>query len=295
MSGESAPGDVVRLRDGRRLGYSQRGERDGSPVLDFHGNPGSRLSFWGSDEAIRARGVRLISVDRPGIGLSDPRPGRRVADWPADIAELADALGLDGFAVMGHSVGGAYAAACACLLPERVGAAALVSPIIPLDSPQAFSELGKPGQWILARDRPRAMRVSIRTLFLLGRVAPNFARRVFGARSSAAEKAISSRPHVMTRALVSARESTRQGARGLVDDMRVAIRPWGFDPGRIAPPLTIWQGDQDSSIRASWGDWWAAAVPGAQLVHCPGEGHLLIEDRIGEILDVLVTARVAAK
>jgi pimeloyl-ACP methyl ester carboxylesterase len=77
--------------------------------------------------------------------------------------------------------------------------------------------------------------------------------------------------------------------------MRVAIRPWGFDPGRITPPLTIWQGDQDSSIRASWGDWWAAAVPGARLVRCPGEGHLLIEDRIGEILDALVAARVAAK
>ena len=295
VSRERAPGDAVRLPDGRRLGYSQRGSDVGSPVLDFHGNPGSRLSFWGSEDEIGSRGMRLISVDRPGIGLSDPHPGRRVADWPADIAGLADALGLDGFAVMGHSVGGAYAAACACLLPDRVSAAALVSPIIPLDSPQAFDELGKPGQWALARDRPRALRISIRTLFLLARTAPNLARRVFGANSTAAEKAISSRPEVMSRALVSARESTRQGARGLVDDMRVAIRPWGFDPALIRPPLAIWQGDRDSSIRASWGEWWADTVPGARLVRCPGEGHLLIEERIGEILDFLVTARVAAR
>jgi pimeloyl-ACP methyl ester carboxylesterase len=277
------------------LGYSQRGADAGTPVFDFHGNPGSRLSHWGSDDEIASRDVRLISVDRPGIGLSDPHPGRRVADWAADIADLADALALEDFAVMGHSVGGPYAAACACLLPARVSAAALVSPIIPLDSPRAFDELGKPGQWVLARDRPRVMRVSIRVLFGLARVTPSLARRVFGAKSTAPEKAISARPEVMRRALASARESTRQGARGLVDDMRVAIMPWGFDPRRIASPLTIWQGDQDSSIRASWGDWWAEAVPRARLVRCPGEGHLLIEDRIGEILDFLVTASVAAR
>jgi pimeloyl-ACP methyl ester carboxylesterase len=280
---------VARLPDGRLLGYGERGSRDGRPVIDFHGNPGSRLSFWGSDDVIRAAGARLISVDRPGIGLSTPEPGRRVADWAADVEGLADALGIERFAVMGHSVGGAYAAACAHGLPERVTAAGLVSPIIPLDSPEAFGELGKPGQWLLARDRPRLMRVSIRTLFLLARVAPSFARRVFGSRTTPAERAISSRPDVVARALASARESTRQGARGLVDDMRAAIRPWGFDPSGIRVPVFVWQGDQDSSIVESWGDWWADAVPTATLIRCRGEGHLLIEERIGEIVATLAS------
>ena len=259
-------------------------------MLDFHGNPGSRLSFFGEDELVRGAGVRLIGVDRPGIGLSDPQPGRRVADWAEDVEGLADALGLDRFAVMGHSVGGAYAAACAYGLPGRVAAAGLVSPIIPLDSPEAFDELGKPIQWILARDRPRLMRVSIRTLFLLARVAPTLARRVLGSRSTPAEQAISSRPDVMARALESARESTRQGAHGLVEDMRVAIRPWGFDPAEIGVPLFIGQGDRDSSLVESWGDWWAETVPTATLIRCPGEGHLLIEERMGEIVTTLASA-----
>jgi pimeloyl-ACP methyl ester carboxylesterase len=280
----------VRLHDGRHLGYSQRGLPAGRPVLDFHGNPGSRLSFWGTDDAIAGLDVRLISVDRPGIGLSDPRPGRRVADWAVDAAGLADALGIERFAVMGHSVGGAYAAACAAGLPSRVTAAGLVSPIIPLDAPGAFGELGKPGQWLLARDRPWLARASLRTLFLLARAAPSLARRVFGSRSTTAERAISARPEVMARALASARESTRQGARWLVEDMRAAIAPWGFDPARIAVPVFVWQGDQDSSIRESWGDWWAEHVPGAVLIRCPGEGHLLIEERIGEILGTLASA-----
>ena len=281
---------VVRLRDGRSLGYSERGLLDGRPVLDFHGNPGSRLSFWGEDEVVRAAGVRLIGVDRPGIGLSDPLAGRRVADWPADVEGLADALGLGRFAVMGHSVGGAYAAACALALPDRVTAAGLVSAIIPLDAPGAFEELGKSGQWLMARDRPRLMRVSLRTLFLLARVAPGIARRVFGSRSTPAEKAISSRPEVMARALTSAGEAVRQGARGLVEDMRAAIAPWGFDPSRIRVPLFVWQGDQDSSIVESWGEWWAERVAGATLIRCRGEGHLLIEERMGEIAGTLASA-----
>jgi pimeloyl-ACP methyl ester carboxylesterase len=281
---------IARLRDGRTLGYSERGERGGSPVLDFHGNPGSRLSHWGEDAVIRTAGVRLISVDRPGIGLSAPDPGRRVADWAADVAGLADALELERFAVLGHSVGGAYAAACAHGLPDRVTAAGLVSPIIPLDSGQALGELGKPGQWALARDRPRLMRVSIRVLFLLARAAPSFARRVFGSRSTPAEKEISARPEVMARALASARESTRQGAIGLVEDMRVALRPWGFDPGEIRIPVFVWQGDRDSSIVEGWGEWWARAIPTATLIRCAGEGHLLIEERIGEILATLASA-----
>lgn len=293
MRAEAAPGKVVRLRDGRRLGYAERGAADGPVVFDFHGNPGSRLSFWGSDEVVQASGVRVIGVDRPGIGRSDPQPGRRVADWPQDVAQLADALGLERFAVMGHSVGGAYAAACAQALPDRVSVAGLVSPIIPLDSPAAVDELGKPGQWLLARDRPRLLRASIRTVFLLARVAPNLARRAFGAKSTPAEKRISSRPEVLGRALSSAREATRQGALGLVEDMRVAMRPWGFDPGEITVPLIVWQGDEDSSIRESWGDWWARAVPGAELVRCPGEGHLLIEERMGEILEALTSGRAA--
>jgi pimeloyl-ACP methyl ester carboxylesterase len=258
-------------------------------VFDFHGNPGSRLSFWGREDEVVGSGARVISVDRPGIGLSDPSPGRTVADWPADVTELADAVSLGRFAVMGHSVGAAYAAACAHALPERVTAAALVSPIIPLDSPGAVDELGKPEQWRLARDRPHALRVSIRILFGVARVAPGLGRRIFGAKSTPAERAIASRPEVTKRALASARESTRQGALGLVEDMRVAMRPWGFDPAQIRVPLLVWQGDEDSSIRESWGEWWANTVPRARLIRCPGEGHLLIEERMGEILASLIS------
>lgn len=295
MLAEPPPGDVVRLPDGRRLGFVERGDASGSPVFDFHGNPGSRLSFWGEEDSLRAAGVRLIGVDRPGIGLSDPEPGRDVAGWARDVAALAGALALERFAVLGHSVGGPYAAACAWALPERVTSAALVSSIIPLDSPGAFAELGKPRQWRMARDHPRVLAASLRALFTLARLAPGLAGRLFGARSTDVERAISARPEVVDRALASAAEATRQGAGGLVEDMRVAMRPWGFAPEEIRVPTFVWQGDADSSIPREWGEWWERAVPGARLVPCPGQGHLLIEERIEEILAALTREAVPAR
>jgi pimeloyl-ACP methyl ester carboxylesterase len=238
---------------------------------------------------IRAERVRLIGVDRPGIGLSDPLPSRSVADWPADVAALADALGIERFAVVGHSVGGAYAAACARASPERVTGAALVSSIIPLDPPGTLDELGKPTQWRLARRAPLALRGVLGALFLLARVQPEIARRAFEVRSGSAEKPLASRPQVVQRALASAREANRQGARGPVDDMRVVMRPWGFRPEDIRVPLFVWQGDADSSIPFRWGEWWQNTVPGARLISCHGEGHLLVEERIGEILATLTS------
>ena len=101
----------------------------------FHGWPGSRLDFGPNDAAAVAAGVRVIAVDRPGIGGSDPQRGRTVLDWPADVAALADALRLDQFAVFGFSFGGPFARACAYALPERVTRAGLVSCLAPVDDP----------------------------------------------------------------------------------------------------------------------------------------------------------------
>src|SRR5262245_60740924 len=90
---------VLRLRDGRALAYAEWGDLHGPPVFFFHGSSVSRL--WCPDEeATRAVGVHLISPDRPGVGGSDLQPGRRMADWPVDVAELADALDIDRFAVV---------------------------------------------------------------------------------------------------------------------------------------------------------------------------------------------------
>ena len=118
---------AVTLPDGRELAYEEYGDPAGFPVLSFHGGLSSRLDAAPANEAARRMGVRLVSPDRPGMGLSTYQPGRRLLDWPADVTHLTDALGIGRFAVMGWSAGGPYAAACAAKMqgPGDLGRAPL--------------------------------------------------------------------------------------------------------------------------------------------------------------------------
>jgi len=122
----------VLLSDGRQLAYIECGDPVGEPVFHFHGHPGSRLeALIASDAATRA-GVRLIGVDRPGMGRSDFKPRRRLLEWADDIAALADALAIDKFAVEGTSGGGPYTAACAFKLADRITACGIVAGLGPI-------------------------------------------------------------------------------------------------------------------------------------------------------------------
>src|SRR4030088_1330176 len=132
---------VVRLRDGRSMGYAQYGTRDGFPVINAHGGLACRLDVAAADAVAAEAGVRVISPDRPGVGLSDPQPGRTVLDWARDVAELLDQLDVERFAVMGWSMGGQYAAAAGHALPDRVTRVAIIAGALPLTEPGVFDEL----------------------------------------------------------------------------------------------------------------------------------------------------------
>jgi pimeloyl-ACP methyl ester carboxylesterase len=282
------PVGAVHLGNGRTLTYAECGDPDEWPVIECHGNPGCRVLLW--DEGVAARlGVRLITVDRPGIGLSSPDPGRSVADWAGDVGELCDAIGFERFSLLGHSVGGAYACACAERLGQRVASMALVSSIAPLDRPGAFAELGRPLQWSLARDHPAIARGVFAAQALLGRLPLWALRRPAGARLPVADRAVlEDDPRVVERGAAMVSEAVRQGPDGLVEDLRVAMRPWGVDLSAISVPTTVWQGDQDRSIPPAWGELLARSIPGARLRLCPGAGHLMIVANLAPILEDLL-------
>jgi pimeloyl-ACP methyl ester carboxylesterase len=134
---------TMTLRDGRTLGYAQYGDPAGKPVFFFHGGAGSRLEHPADVCAI---GARLICTDRPGHGLSDFKPDRELLDWPDDVAQLANHLGLDKFYVLGWSAGGPHALACAYQLPERVLAGAVAANLGPMNRPGATRGVVFPGQ-----------------------------------------------------------------------------------------------------------------------------------------------------
>ncbi|MDH3675784.1 MAG: alpha/beta hydrolase, partial [Anaerolineae bacterium] len=132
---------TITLNDGRTLGYAEYGNPAGKVVFHFHGGAGSRLERPADKATLTNLGLRFVSTDRPGHGLSDPQPNRKLLDWPDDISQLADYLGLDKFYVMGWSAGGPHALACAYKLADRVLAGAIVSGLAPPDRPTPYEGL----------------------------------------------------------------------------------------------------------------------------------------------------------
>jgi pimeloyl-ACP methyl ester carboxylesterase len=133
---------VIRLADGRVLGYAEYGPGTGPSLFLFHGLPGSRLAvpeMWPEDPVA----VRVIAPDRPGAGSSAFQPGRRLTNWADDVRQLADSLGIERFLVAGFSGGGPHALAVAHGLPDRVIAAGSISGAGPIETRDALKDMNR--------------------------------------------------------------------------------------------------------------------------------------------------------
>jgi pimeloyl-ACP methyl ester carboxylesterase len=260
-------------------------------VFDLHGGPGCRLSVSGDLETIAGSGRRWITIDRPGLGLSWPQPGRTVADFADDLAQLADHLAIDQFHVVGWSMGGPYAAAVAAALPDRTRSATLLAPApVYSTSPDGAERMGKAFAWILARDDPWQMCSLYTALGLEARRNPDLAVRLFagsGDGLSPTENALLAEPAVAQELIDILVEATRQGGAGLVEDMRVVLAPWGVDLASITVPMSLWQGDEDSFVGNDSPAAWADADPGLEIRVIPGAGHLFPFERTAELLATL--------
>ncbi len=110
--------DQLPLPDGRTVGYADYGSPEHTAVLWCHGGPGSRLEPQALAANASKAGLRLIGIDRPGYGRSTPQPGRTIGSWTPQALAVADRLGIERFAVVGVSTGGAYALALAANAPQ---------------------------------------------------------------------------------------------------------------------------------------------------------------------------------
>ncbi len=270
---------TVRLRDGRQLAYEECGCERGSPVLLFHGLPGSRLQRPAEEGSyFAARGVRLISVDRPGIGLSDPSPGRTLLDWPEDVRQLADALGLRRFRVVGISGGGPYALACAYVMAGRIPAAATVGGLAPFMVEDLAEEFERLALWFFGglRRAPRAVWLMMWALAFVLRRSPGPSQALLlekGCRRDVAALRKASLRRLLCRDF---REATRQGVSGLIEDASVLSSPWGFEPRCIGARVDVWHGTADTVVRPVMGEYLARTLPRARARFIPREGHFSV-------------------
>lgn len=264
------------LEDGRTLAFAEYGFSEGFPLLFFHGLPGSRLEAEKLHLSALKLQVRLIGIDRPGMGFSTPQENRSLLDWPEDIRELASALKLNAFSILGHSGGAPYVAACAYQIPEMLHKAVIVSGIAPLSVPEAISSLSKSQKlmnWMTyycpsvvkflmkmscnSLENPKRLKTMLKHL-------------------PEADAKIVENSHYQKSMVLSLKEAFRQNASKVVDDFKLVLKPWGFDLEEIHCPFVVWQGGKDKQAPPKHAEIYAQQVPQANYLYLEDEGHLSI-------------------
>ena len=277
----------VRTPDDRTLAVEESGDPAGRPVLIHTGTPNSRHLYGPNVRDAGARGLRLISYDRPGYGGSSPQPGRTVADCAGDVRTICAELGIDRLATWGISGGGPHVLACAALLPDLVTAAASLASLAPYGA-EGLDYFGGMGQENVDDIR----------LFLTDEVAAR------AKTDKDREELLASSPADTASAMESlltptdaaalhgelaeyvtssAQAGLAPGSQGWWDD-NCTVRPWGFDLSDIAVPVLLLHGRQDMFVPFGHGEWLATHIPGVEARLLDDDGHLtLLQNRVPEV------------
>ncbi|MEO7262107.1 MAG: alpha/beta hydrolase [Jatrophihabitantaceae bacterium] len=288
---------TITASDGRSLGVAQWGDPEGSALFSLHGTPGSRFGRPPDEAGLERAGLRVVTYDRPGYGVSDRLPGRRVVDCAQDVATIADALGIGRFAVTGGSGGGPHALAVAARLGSRVTAAECRVGAAPFDAegldwwagmdPKNVQEFGWAieGEQVLHENLARLAQQD------LARIAQDPSKILSDDWQLAdADRDKLARPDVQLVFVEAMRGAFAAGAWGWVDDDLAFLTGWGFGLDEIDVPVTVRYGAQDVLVPAGHGDWLASHVPAATVVVHTEGGHLSDPDTQIEELRALVAA-----
>ena len=276
-----ARGHTTTLRDGRTLAWCEYGDLSGTPVFALHGTPGSRIWSMDDDPDARTLGIRLITPERPGYGMSTPQKDRTMLGWADDIAQLADRLGFEQFAVIGGSGGAPHTLACAHALPDRVTQImiwACPSPFEANVETPGLAFANRLGFFVSRHISPRLpwlMRTmlgqTVRAVekdpsVLIDQIKPQLCK--------ADQEAIED-PEYREIALAMTAEAYRSGIEGHFGDLTVTARPWGFDPADVQTPTHLWHGEADTLVPVPMGRYMADVLPNVTAHFLPGKGHLL--------------------
>lgn len=268
------------LVHGRRLGFAEFGDPSGDVVVWFHGTPGGRRQFPLVGRRVAEKlGLRVVLVERPGAGLSDPHPYRSVADWATDMGHVADALGAERLGAVGLSGGGPYALACAAVPPlaARVAAVGVLGGVVPAVGPEACAtgaiDLARRFAPLLsALRRPLALGAS--TLVLPIVPFSHLACQAYASTTPAADRRVLRDPEMEGMFVDDLILSTRGRLQAIIDDARLFGRDWGFRLSDVNAPVRWWHGDSDHIVHLAGAQAAIDRMPKAELVLRPEESHL---------------------
>jgi pimeloyl-ACP methyl ester carboxylesterase len=262
----------------RRLGFAEFGPADGRPLVWLHGTPGARRQIPQSARVVaEERGVRIVGIDRPGVGSSTPHRYGSLLDFTTDLAKVADHLGIERFGMIGLSGGGPYALASCYALPDRIAVAGVLGGVAPTrgdDAPPGgfVGRIAPLGPLAATFRAPLslgltglvwAMRPLASTAFeLYARISPEGDQRVFA------------RPEIKAMFLDDFLSGSRRGMAAPILDFLLFSQPWGFSVREITVPVRWWHGNADPIVPLAHGQHMVSLIPDAELYVRPGESHL---------------------
>ncbi|WP_447001845.1 alpha/beta fold hydrolase [Saccharothrix isguenensis] len=254
----------VELHDGRTLHAYDSGIGD-LAVIWHHGTPNVGAPPAPLLPAAERLGIRWVSYDRPGYGGSTPDPGRDVASAATCASAVADALGLDRFAVFGHSGGGPHALACGALLPERVLGVVSVAGVAPYGADGLDWFAGMAPSGVASLRAAAAGRAAKERFEASGVEFDGFTPADFAALAGD----WSWFDDVVGPALAA-------GPAASIDDDLAYVNPWGCDPADVSAPVLLLHGGRDRVVPSSHSEWLARRCPTAELRVFAEEGHISV-------------------
>lgn len=277
---------TVTLFDGRKLGYAEYGDPNGKPLFFLHGWPSSRLQAKFVEEAAKKLHVRVISIDRPGYGLSDSKANRSLLDFPDDVVALADKLKINKFAVVGVSGGGPYAAVCAYKIPERLTKVGIVVGLAPTNIDGVLEGMAFLNKLAWRSYHTFPFLAQLTSSIQLAQARKYLPDSFSFAYRAKADRVLMSKK-VKEGIARNRDEAFRQGKRGAAMDLKLYTDKWGFQLKDIEVKVFLWYGEADKNVSIKMGEYYASQIPNSKLIIYPNEGHFIIKTHAEEILKTL--------
>ena len=287
--------NLIQLPDGAVVAFEEYGDANGVPVIFCHGWPSSRTMARLTDEPARELGIRIVSLDRPGIRGSSLQPNRKLSDWPCLLEQVVERLDLPEFRMLAISGGAPYAYATAVAMPERVRAIAIVGGAPPMAEITDGEGLLPLYRWMLAlyRSRPGLLRRCFYLVrpFLSVRSPVRFRPFVLkmlrlrrcdadSLRNAAAFEAV----------FESQRLAWRGSAKGVMTDAEIYAQPWGFAIEDVRVPVRLWHGKEDRAFSVQLAEQMVKRLPNCKSRFVNDAGHYSLPIRhMREILEDLIS------
>ncbi|NOQ70725.1 MAG: alpha/beta fold hydrolase [Crocinitomix sp.] len=273
------------LKDGRKLGFAEYGNLKGYPIVYCHGSQSSRLEMHYDMSFAIENDLRIITIDRPGHGISDFNPDGTILDFAKDVKQLTEHLKIESFSAAGMSAGSPFALGIAYLFPRNVRKTAIISGFAPYDD-QSKKHLSKEVKIMLnlARRFPFLLRLMLRIQAKQLSKNPKKALKGFLKIMSEPDQEILQNDAVMGIIEQMFTEAFRNGSEGVAYEIsRLLVRDWEFNLNKIQVPIAFWQGEKDNNVPHKWAELMRNEIPNATLKLFPEEGHLIIFEHAEEI------------